>query len=279
LKTFIKILLVLLTVVFILVGGLYIAISIPKKVDVTWTQEDLNSYMKKTHTSLSNGATGVTGTTGSQGVSEGVGTTGAIGDVAGNTSPKGSSDNKIPKTPSGPAALEDLLFNNYQTTGSVKVNDFLTAAEVTAMINTVTRDNSIFKDVRIGFRDDGTMEASAYLGSAVSKITTMFPEVKKYEALIKQAEGKPIYWRYSLNRVSNKKFDGHTKELLVGRVPIPLEQAGEGLTSAGTAVNNMIGNLDGFSCEEFKIDKQGMHFKGDIPTGLGYKEVNSIIDN
>lgn len=274
-KTFLKFVIALFMVFFTIMGVIYIAISIPKKVDVTWTKEDLNSYMKKTHTNILTDANtssvpsdkNATNSTTPDALAQGRSQTTGQGVGLGS----GTQGNLSTKSASGLGNLEYLLFNNFQAKGFVKVDDYLTAAEVTAMVNSVSLGTSIFNDIRIGFCDDGTVEASAYIRPAVNKISNMFPEVKKYDTLIKSLAGKPIYWRYYLTRVDNKKFEGHTQELRVGQIPIPLSQADEGLKIAGVAISNMISKLDGFSCEEFKFDKQGMHFKGSIPTGLVYK--------
>jgi hypothetical protein len=239
-KGFFKFLIGLIIVVALVIGGLYSAISIPKKVNVSWTEKDMKSYMSKAKAQIFD--------------------------------PSG-------KDPTiKPASMEDLLFNNFKATGSIPVEGVITSSEVTAMVNTVTRGTGLFKDLRLGFREDGTMEASAYIGPEIDKIVNLFPEVKPYENLIRMAEGKPIYMRYTLTRVGNKKFDAHTQELQVGQVPIPLAQAGDGLTKAGTTLNNMMAKIDGFSCEQLKIDKEGFHFKGSIPDKLEYVNPNNLLN-
>ncbi len=225
-------------VMAIAIGGAYAAISIPKKVDVKWTEKDLQSYMAK--------------------AKAGIGTTASGGESRG-------------------ASMEDLLFGNFKTSGSVAVNDVITSEEATAMANSVMRGQSLIEDPRLGFRDDGTMEASGYIGPSVDKLVELFPVLEPYEELLKYAEGKPVYWRYSLTRISDKKFDAHTEELRIGQVPIPLETAGKGLAEAGTALNNMIADIDGFSCESLKIDSAGFHFKGTIPDALEYIEKDNIL--
>lgn len=240
-KGFLKFILAIILIPVILLGGLYVFISIPKKVDVTWTEQDLNSYMEKTHANIKPGS-------------------------------NGSEETK-------PASLEDLLFNNFKAIGSIPVEGVVTSAEVTAVANSVIRGQGLFEDIRIGFRDDGTMEASGYIGPEVEKITNLFPEVKKYEEYIKMAEGKPIYWRYTLSRVDDKKFDASTVELRVGQVPLPLPQVRPGLKEAGSALNNMVKKIDGFSCEQLKIDSEGFHFKGTIPEKLEYVDPNNLLNN
>lgn len=242
-KGFLKFILSLLIIVVILIAGVYAAVSIPKKkVEVAWTQADVQSYMQKAKSNI----------------------------VAGSSAGDGSTVK--------PASLEDLLFNNFIAEGQVDVEGVLTSSEITAMANTVIRGQGIFKDIRMSCRDDGTIESSAYLGDGIKKIVNLFPEAKKYENVIKLAEGKPIYWRFSLERLGEKQFTGHTEELYVGQVPVPLPQAAPGLTEAGSAVNNMIAKIDGFSCESFDIDSQGMHFKGKIPDKLAYADPQNLLN-
>ncbi|MDD5602857.1 MAG: hypothetical protein PHG48_02085 [Eubacteriales bacterium] len=225
---------ILVLIVAVIAGGLYAAVSLPKKVDVTWTEQDLASYMQKARADI--------GTSGSTG-----------------------------------ASMEDLLFGNFKSTGAVAVNEVITSQEATAMANSVMRGQNLIEDPRLGFRADGTMEASGYIGTGVSGLAEIFPEIKPYEEFLKYAEGKPIYWRYSLTRVNNKKFDAHTEELRIGQIPIPLTQAGAGLVQAGTALNNMIARIDGFSCEALTIDEDGFHFKGTIPDKLEYIDKDNVL--
>lgn len=232
-KGFIKFIGVLILVVALLVGGVYAAISVPKKVKTKWTEKDLLSYQEKTHSAavFANGQ---------------------------------------------PANLEDLLFNNFKTSGQIPVEGYLTASEITAMVNNVTRGQGLFENAAFAFNDDGTMEASGVIGAQVTELVQLFPELKKYEEYIALAEGKPIYWKYSLERINSTTFGGHTEELRVGQVPLPVSVVGGGLSDAGSAINNMVKKLDGFSCDEFYIDGKGMHFKGTIPERIEYIDKNNL---
>ncbi|GEM_PF-2611435 len=241
-RLFLKIFLGLFLAIVLLLGGLYAAISIPTKVDVTWSEKDVQSYMKKAHVDIAAKA--------------GSGT-----------------DAKSLK----PASLDDLLSDNFKTSGEIEVQDVITSAEATAMINTVTRSNGIFEDVKMKFRDDGTIEASCYLGKNLDELVKLAPQAKKYESLIRPFVGKPIYWRYSLERVSDKKFDAHTLDLKAGLVPVPLGPARSGLTEAGSFLNDMVQKIDGFTCKQLSIDSEGFHFKGTIPKKLEYINADEYI--
>ena len=146
------------------------------------------------------------------------------------------------------------------------------------MVNNVSRGQELFTDARFNFNDDGTMEASGYLGPGVTELIQLFPELEKYEKYIAMAEGKPIYWKYTLTRVDENTFDGHTQELRLGQVPLPVSTVGPGLKDAGSAINNMVGKLDGFSCEEFYIDGKGMHYKGTIPERIEYIDEKNLLN-
>lgn len=240
-KGFFKFIFGLVIVLAIVIGGLYVVLSLPKKVDVKWTAADLESYNRKVGASI-----------GSQGIK--------------------------------PAGMEDMLFGNFTSSGTLEVEGVVTPAEATAMVNSVLRDGSIFTDINMNFRDDGTMEVSGKLGPGVKDIFEMFPEAKKYidnpvvDFAMKAIEGRPIYWRCSIERIDNNTFDGHTEELRIGMIPIPLAQAGEGLTEAGSAINNLLGKMEGFSCDAFSIDSEGLHFKGTIPDKLQYVNENPIMN-
>lgn len=240
-KGFFKFIFGLIIVIAIIIGGLYVVVSLPKKVDVKWSAADLDSYNKK-----------VGGRIGSEGAK--------------------------------PAGMEDILFGNYTSSGTLEVEGVVTPAEATAMVNSVLRDGSIFTDINMNFRDDGTMEVSGKLGPGVEDIFEMFPEAKKYidnpavDLAMKAIEGRPIYLKCSIERVDNNTFDAHTEELRLGMIPIPLAQAGPGLDEVGSAINNLLGKMDGFSCEEFSIDSEGLHFKGTIPDQLQYVSENPIMN-
>lgn len=251
-KLFLKIVLAFFLVIALILGGLYIAISLPRKVDVNWTEKDVKSYMQKAHVNISS--------------------------TSGNSSSDNSNNSSSNKTGVKimPASLDDLMFNNFKAVGKNTVDATVTSSEATAMINTVTRGQSLFKDVRMKFREDGTIEASCYLGKSIEEIVKLVPQVEKYKAVLKPLEGKPIYWRYSLERVNDKKFDAHTLELQVGQIPIPLAPARAGLKDAGSFLNDMVEKIDGFTCEQLSIDSQGFHFKGTLPKKLEYIDPNIL---
>jgi hypothetical protein len=233
-KGFLKLVGALLVVAILILGGAYAAMSVPKKVDVTWSEKDLLSYEKKAGLVIKGG--------------DGKG-----------------------------ASLEDLLSSNFRSTGSLKVNDTFTSAEATAMVNSVIRGNGIVKDIKLNFRPDGTMEASATISSSIVDIVKSSSDGQKYASLAQLVAGKPVYWHYTVSRVNDKKFDGKTLEIYVGQVPIPVDSLAGPLVSGGSALNNIIARLDGFSCQALKIDAQGFHFNGTIPKNLEWiNRVNAL---
>ena len=292
LKIFLKIVLALILVIVLILAGLYTAISLPKKVDVTWTEKDVQSYMQKAHVNISStiGVNSKTGTD-TNGSSDNSSSGNTNSSNSNNDSSKNSNSSNSNSSNSNnnssnssnpnsvtikPASLDDLMFDNFKSTGKNAVDATVTSSEATAMINTITRGQALFKDVRMKFRDDGTIEASCYLGKAVDEIVKLVPQVEKYKYLIKPLEGKPIYWRYSLERVNDKQFDAHTLELKVGQIPVPLAPARAGLTDAGSFLNDMVEKIDGFTCEQLSIDSQGFHFKGTLPKKLEYIDPTNL---
>jgi hypothetical protein len=238
-----KLLLTIVILIVVLFGAVYAMASIPKSIDVEYTEADYKSYMEKGGFVLLK---------------------------------PGEDPNAALEANPGmviieqPADLEDLLFTNFTCEGVKEINTTITPSEITAMVNSVTRNSDIFKDVKIGFTDEGTMIATGKLGPDIDKIIEQVPAAKPYKALINTLKGKPIYWEYSLERVNSNHFDGHTKSLSVGVIPVPLAQAGQGLTQAGSTINNMIKKFEGFSCDEFSISSEGMNFVGTIPQKIQY---------
>jgi hypothetical protein len=255
-KTLLKMVLGLAVVAVVVVVGINIILSTPKKVvDTKWTDADFNSYMKKTRLYIK-----AAGTEGS----------------AATSSP--TPLNTGVTTVSNPASMEDMICSNFTSAGTKSFNDTVTSAELTALVNKVSRGNRIFDDFKVGFRDDGTMEVSGKLGAAVGNIANIVPEAKPYEFLIKQAVGKPIYWRMKVDRVSSNQFASQTLELYVGQVSVPMEQASPGLASLENTANDVVRKTTGFSCSDISISGSGIHFSGTIPEKLQYLNGKTILD-
>lgn len=203
----------------LLVGGCVFVLNGSRKVDVTWTEEDFQSYLAKGGITFSEDR----------------------------------------------ASVEDLLGGNFTAIGSVDVDTRVTNEEITAIVNKAAKDTSFLNDIRIKFRDNGRVEASATIGDDLSVIFSRFPEAKKYEGMVNSFKGKTVYISGTLERVGNKKFEAYTEKASVGLLPLPVGQTNDYLEQIGTEINNILAGMDGFSAEEFSFDSSGMYFKGQVP--------------
>ncbi len=163
------------------------------------------------------------------------------------------------------ASMEDIFANNIIVTGTTYVNTTITNEELTAVANQSMNDNSIVKDVKIKCNDNNEIEMSCVVGD-ISPLINEFPFLEKYEAGLKLIENKPIYMNSTLFYDHNsREFGGVTSELYIGKVKIPVDQANDNLRPAGTQLNSMLKQINGFSVNDFQVSSEGFKFDGTIP--------------
>ncbi len=223
LKGLIKFILVIVVLLVVAGGGILFLMSSPAKVvDVTYTEQDFQSYLEKG---------------------------GIVFDE-------------------NHASAEDIFAGNVITTGQVSVTATVTNQELTAIANRSMNDNSVMKNVKIKCIGDDELIMSAEIGS-IAPLIEQFPILERFEAGLRLIENKPVYMHATLFYDENtQKFDGVTKELYIGRIKIPTNQANNNLEAGGTALNNAISNLNGFSVNSFKVNEEGFHFDGTIPENI-----------
>lgn len=171
------------------------------------------------------------------------------------------------------ASFEDIILGRYESIGVVVVDDFITSAEATAILNETAKENGLMSDVRVKFIGPDKVAASAKITADMSPVYEIFPMVKPYESLINTVVGKTLYIEMDLRKAEGNSFEAMLTSASVGYLPIPLGQANDAGTELGTYTNNVISNLNGFNMEAFNVDETGLHFKGTIP-----QEVQSRLD-
>lgn len=163
------------------------------------------------------------------------------------------------------ASVEDLVAGNFATVGVVDVDDHFTNAEITAILNKAAKDSSFLTDMRVKFRDDGRVEASAKIGDNLEMVYQRFPEARNYQTYLNTFKGKSVYIVGTLERVDTNEFEAWTERAYVGHIPLPVGQTNNYLERVGTEINSILARLDGFSAEEFSFDSSGVYFKGQAP--------------
>jgi hypothetical protein len=167
------------------------------------------------------------------------------------------------------ASIEDIFFGNYVSVGRRSVEGVITSAEATAILNEVVKDNSVLTKIRVKFVGDNKVIASAQIGDDLSDVYTRFPGVKDYQGVIDTTlKGRSIYGEATLVQGTGKAFEAQLTAVSIGMIPFPVDQANDYGTTIGTEMNRIFDTLPGFSMESFKIDKEGLHFKGTIPTEI-----------
>jgi hypothetical protein len=167
------------------------------------------------------------------------------------------------------ASIEDIFFGNYVSKGRRSVEGVITSAEATAILNKVADGNSILTKIRVKFVADGKYIASAQIGNDLSMVYEKFPIVNDYKGMIDTTlKGRSIYGEGTLIQGSDKPFEATFTNVSIGYIPFPVDQANDYGTYLGTEMNRIFESLPGFSMESFKIDEEGLHFKGTIPTEI-----------
>lgn len=171
------------------------------------------------------------------------------------------------------ASFEDIVLGRYESVGVREVDDYITSAEATAILNAVSKENNVLSDVRVKFVGRDKVAASAKITADMSPVYEIFPAVKPYETLINTIVGRTLYVEMDLRQAQGNSFEALFTSVSVGSLPLPIDQANEAGTQLGTFMNNLIGNVAGFNMETFYVDETGLHFKGSIP-----QEVQSRLD-
>ncbi len=167
------------------------------------------------------------------------------------------------------ASIEDIFFGNYTAVGSRAVEGVITSAEATAILNEVARADGILTNIRVKFTGENTYEASANISDKLDEIYTTFPAVEDYKGWIDTTlKGRTIYGTGVLVKGEGDTFESEFKSIYVGSLPLPTDQANEYGEYLGTKMNQIFTSLPGFNMESFKIDAEGLHFKGTIPTEI-----------
>jgi hypothetical protein len=171
------------------------------------------------------------------------------------------------------ASIEDIFFKKYTTSGSKEVEGTLTSAEASALANAVINETSVLKNIRIKFVGEDRVQASATIGSNLSLAYELFPTANQYKTVIDTVKGKTVYIETSLIHQENNSFFAMLSSVSVGQIPFPVDQANFYGTEIGTILNDVLETMPGFNVETFKIDADGLHFKGAIP-----EETQSLSD-
>ncbi len=171
------------------------------------------------------------------------------------------------------ASVEDIFFKNYSASGSLEVEGTLTSAEATALANAVINETSILKNIKIKFAGEDRVIASATIGNDLSFAYNLFPIASQYKTIVDTVKGKTIYIETSLTHQENNTFFAMMSSVSIGQVPFPVDQANDYGTEIGTILNDVLNSMPGFDVESFKIDADGLHFKGTIP-----EETQSLSD-
>lgn len=166
------------------------------------------------------------------------------------------------------ASVEDIIFGNYKSIGVNAVDDMITSAEATAIVNEVSNSQSLLKDIRIKFVGQDKVSASAKIDADMSKVYEIFPAVKPFESVINTIVGRTLYVEADLVQGVGNSFEAMLTSVSVGALPIPIDQANEYGTQLGTFMNELVGKIEGFNMETFFIDESGLHFKGTIPAEI-----------
>jgi len=167
------------------------------------------------------------------------------------------------------ASIEDIFFGSYVSIGRREVEGVITSEEATAILNEVANLNSVLTNIRVKFVADNTYIASAQIGNDLSMVYERFPATNGYQSIIDTTlKGRSIYGEGTLVQGVDRPFEADFKNISIGFVPFPTDQANTYGTYLGTEMNRIFDTLPGFSMESFKIDEEGLHFKGSIPTEI-----------
>lgn len=169
------------------------------------------------------------------------------------------------------ASIEDIFFEDYSSSGSIPVEGTLTSEQASALANAIINPKSVLKNIQIKFVSEDKVIASATIGNNLDYVYDLFPVANDYKTVMETIKGKPLYIETSLTHLQDNTFFAELSKVNVGLVPFPTKSANDYGTEVGTILNRVLNSMDGLDVESFKVDANGLHFKGTIP-----KETQSL---
>ncbi len=131
---------------------------------------------------------------------------------------------------------------NYNSTGTLAVDNTFTQEEFSAQLNKLNSKNGPARDIQIKFGKNGTMELSCFVKD---------PRVNA-----------PIYAKGKIDSVSPKKVRVLVEYLEIGRISLPFALAQE---PANEAVQEFFRKNPGLSAQGIEVQEGTIRFKGTFP--------------
>lgn len=247
-----KFLLGLLIVIVLIVGALYGAVTIGKKVDVKWTEEDYNQVIAKANVKLEapqamgiySIATGKTTYTGSHPVEQNF----SSAEVTALAAKANDS--------SGP--IQDVRVN-FLGDGRGEVSFDLSSA-----FSKFLQDKGY-----VGWNDHSVLAGGISVLHTLSASTSN-SLIQYISGLV---DGKPVYATGSLERTGDNSIDIQIDSIQVGQVPMSTEVINKVETEVLIIMNALIASDHGFSIQELRVEDGNLYYKGTVPDeiqGIAY---------
>jgi len=242
-----KVLIGLLVLIVILIGGSYAMISMGKKVDVTWNEQDFNSAIMKSQVkiddieeinlvTLAKNDFSINGTN----EVEAVFTNEEMSALIDKANANG-----------GPISDFKVSFNdNHEGEISFKLTDsFISFIEDQNMI-TLPKNN---------FAYNYHISPVASVGGIKDTIVNFITNV---------AMNKPVYASGSLVKVSNNSVSLDITSLKVGQIPMSNEVIEKVEYETLRFVNGLLSEVNGISIEELRVENGELYYKGTLPSEI-----------
>ena len=148
---------------------------------------------------------------------------------------------------------------------SGEIDTQFTNEEISALVTLHPRTYNPIKDAQFKFNDDGTIESSGkldtkYLAEFSDRFKLRIPD-EATDAL-KNMPGSPRFYIKGTGSVMDDDADFEVEELEIGRLQVPVEDAGNGLEDA---TENYIDSMDDAHLTSATIEDGALQFDGMFP--------------
>lgn len=164
-------------------------------------------------------------------------------------------------------SMADIINGDFTETGIKTLKNItVTAAEATAFFNQSIKPDLI-ENFNAAFYD-GYMAVSFDIGNDADALLKAFPALEPYKKYVKFAAGKPLYWEFTAERVSDKSFAITTRALYLGRLKLSGDKINEGIGALSSGINEAVGNIRNFRVDALKCTEDGLIFSGTVPADV-----------
>jgi len=167
--------------------------------------------------------------------------------------------------------LENLINGEFESSGSINVEDTFSNEEISAILSLTNRDFGPIKDIKVKFLGDNKAEATFIITEKVIDYAVNNEDIKIIERFKDKINNVPMYLKVKIDKTSSKTVSIDIQKLSLGRIGVPADIKEKAQSNLEPLVNDIIAKYEGFSMEKLQFNEEGLYFKGTLPEEVSGK--------